>query len=358
MRILHLVLAPRLSGAEVLAKDLAIHQRMHGDAVALASLLPQHDDFSALRGELDGHAVTCLFPTRTYGSLGKLWHLYQAIRRFKPDVLLAHATIPAFYARALPVRVPVIYVMHSAANDFERSLIRRVERVLSRRAGAVVGVSEANLKDYVAAIGNHPLMQVIPNGVDTSRFVCTEGAAHSGKDGGAVQIVQIGRYNAVKDQLQTVRAFAEAARVVTGARLLLVGVIEDPAYFAAVKALVNELGLAGRVLVEGPRDDVTRLLAESHVFAMPSRSEGHSIAFLEALATGIPVVASRIDAFAFARDFPGVHLLDTMDTSTYAHALVSALREPRVARALDGLTLNDTARQYLAITRRVAGALA
>lgn len=357
MRILHLVLAPRLSGAEVLAKDLAIHQRMHGDAVAIASLLPQHDDFGALRAELDGHAVTCLFPARTHGSLGKLWHLYQVIRRFKPDVLLAHATIPAFYARALPVRVPVIYVMHSAANDFERSLFRRVERVLSRRARAVVGVSEANLKDYVAAIGRHPLMQVIPNGVDTRRFVCTAGAASSGKDG-AAQIVQIGRYNAVKDQLQTVRAFAEAARVVTDARLLLVGVIEDRAYFAAVNALVNELGLAGRVIVDGPREDVSRLLAESRVFAMPSRSEGHSIAFLEALATGIPVVASRIDAFGFARDFPGVQLLDTTDTVAYGHALVGALHEPRVERSLDGLTLNDTARQYQAITRRVAGALA
>jgi glycosyltransferase involved in cell wall biosynthesis len=357
MRILHLVLAPRLSGAEVLAKDLAIHQRMHGDAVAIASLLPQHDDFNALRAELDGQAVTCLFPVRTHGSLGKLWHLYQVIRRFKPDVLLAHATIPAFYARALPVRVPVVYVMHSAANDFERSLFRRVERVLSRRAGAVVGVSEANLKDYVAAIGRHPLMQVIPNGVDTRRFVCTAGAASSDKDG-AAQIVQIGRYNAVKDQLQTVRAFAEAARIVPHARLLLVGVIEDPAYFSAVNALVSELGLAGRVIVDGPRDDVSRLLAESRVFAMPSRSEGHSIAFLEALATGIPVVASRIDAFAFARDFPAVQLLDTTDTAAYGHALVHALHEPRVERSLDGLTLNDTAQQYQAITRRVAGALA
>lgn len=357
MRILHLVLAPRLSGAEVLAKDLAVQQRMHGDAVALASLLPQHDDFSALRSELDRHQVTCLFPARRYGSLGKLWHLFQVIRRFKPDVLIAHATIPAFYARALPVRVPVIYVMHSAANDFERSVFRRVERVLSRRANAVIGVSEANVKDYVAAIGRHPLMQVIPNGVDTSRFVCTAGTVRNGHDG-TTQILQVGRYNAVKDQLQTVRAFAELARVVTGARLLLVGVIEDPAYHAAVKALVNELGLAGKVTVDGPRGDVTRLLAESQVFAMPSRSEGHSIALLEALATGIPVVASRIDAFAFARDFPGVQLLDTTDTATYARALSSALQEPRVARAMDGLTLNDTVQQYLAITRRVAGALA
>jgi glycosyltransferase involved in cell wall biosynthesis len=87
---------------------------------------------------------------------------------------------------------------------------------------------------------------------------------------------------------------------------------------------------------------------------MPSLSEGHSIAFLEALATGIPVVASTIEAFAFARDFPGVQLVDTADTSAYAQAFLNALRQPRVERALKGLTLNDTAEQYLAIARRVA----
>jgi glycosyltransferase involved in cell wall biosynthesis len=354
MRILHLVLAPRLSGAEMLAKDLAIHQRQHGDAVGVASLLPQHDDFRALRDELESNDVACLFPARAHGYLGKLWHLYQAIRRFKPDVLLAHATIPAFYARALPVRVPVIYVMHSAINDFERSLFRRVERLLSSRARAVIGVSETNVNDYVATIGRHPLMRVIPNGVDTRRFVCTTGG-DPGRAGGPLQIVQIGRYNAIKNQLQTVSAFAEAARLVPEARLLLAGVVEDPAYFAAVQARVREIGLEARVVMDGPRGDVSRVLTESSVFAMPSRSEGHSIAFLEALATGIPVVASHIDAFAFARDFPGVQLIDTADTGAYAQALVSALRQPRVARSLAGLTLNDTAEQYLAITRTVAG---
>lgn len=52
MRILHLVLAPRLSGAEVLAKDLAIHQQKSGETVGIAALTPQHDDFAALHGEL------------------------------------------------------------------------------------------------------------------------------------------------------------------------------------------------------------------------------------------------------------------------------------------------------------------
>jgi hypothetical protein len=52
MRVLHLVLAPRLSGAEVLAKDLAIDQSAEGMAVCVASLLPVHAEFLPLQDEL------------------------------------------------------------------------------------------------------------------------------------------------------------------------------------------------------------------------------------------------------------------------------------------------------------------
>jgi len=352
MRILHLVLAPRLSGAEVLAKDLAIHQQRSGETVGIASLVPQHDDFASLRVELEANSVTCLFPTKLRGPLGKLWHLDRMVRRFRPDIVFAHATIPAFYARALPIAAPVVYVMHSAANDFERGLFRRVERMLSRRARAVIAVSPANVDDYVGAIGNHPLMMVIPNGVDMARF---GDAAHVERGPRQTQptIVQIGRYTTVKNQLQTVHAFHDVAKWIPAARLLLYGVVEDSAYYQAVTELVNRLGLADRVVVGGPRSDVSSLLFDANVYAMPSRSEGHSIAFLEALASGIPVVASAIRPFAFAADFASVQLIDTDDTQAYTQALVAALSQSRAQRPLAGLTLKDTADRYMAVAHRV-----
>jgi glycosyltransferase involved in cell wall biosynthesis len=81
--------------------------------------------------------------------------------------------------------------------------------------------------------------------------------------------------------------------------------------------------------------------------------EAHSIGFLEALASGIPVVASRIAAFEFARDYPGVSLVDTKNPSAYAQALLDALNAPRAWRSLDGYTLHDTAESYLKIAQAV-----
>ncbi len=355
MRILHLVLEPRLSGAEVLAKDLALHQQRDGSVVCVTSLLPAHPDFAPMREELQRGGVLCRFPAKRHSLPGKLWQLAGVIRSFRADVIFAHATIPAFYARALPGTVPVIYVMHSATNDFEHALFRHVERLLSTRARAVIGVSPANLNDYTAAVGSHPLMTLIPNGVDTGRFAFDGRAVSAGQ---TLQIVQVGRYTSVKNQLQTVHAFRDVAAQMSDVRLVLYGVVEDPAYFDAVSDLVGKLGLTARVVVSGPHTDICSVLHASNVFAMPSRSEGHSIAFLEALASGIPVVASTIAPFAFAKTLPGVQLVDTDDTAAYARALVCALGQRRTQRSLTGLTLQDTAQRYLAVAHQVTAARA
>lgn len=350
MRILQVILAPRLSGAEVLAKGVAIGHQRGGHSVCIASLMPEHDDFAHISAELRVHEVACLFPKKMLGRIGRLLFLHRAIRTFRPDIIFAHSTIPALYVRALPTRVPIVWVMHSGANDFANSALLRAERILSGRAKAVIGVSQKNIDDYVKEVGSHPSMIVVPNGVDVSRFTdeTLPPVAVACK-----QIVQVGRYIPEKNQLQTVQAFAHVARADPDARLLLCGVIENLAYHAAVVDLVKKLGLQDRVVIDGPQMNVAQILRSSTVFAMPSSFEAHSVGFLEALASGIPVVANAITAFAFASNFPGVQLLDTNDIDAYGRALLEALTQPRATRPLNGLTLQGTADRYLAIARDV-----
>ena len=363
MRLLQLVLAPRLSGAEMLVKGIAIDHQRAGHVVCVTSLMPAHDDFTAATAELAAHGVACHFPSRHYERFGRLTFLYRSIRRFNPDIVFAHATIPAIYARALPLRVPIVWVMHSSVNDFVVSpLLCRAEQLLSRRAKAVIGVSQKHVDDYLDAVGRHPALIVVPNGIDIARFenaasnaTGNDGSGAAGNTGAAKRIVQIGRYVPEKGQLDTLRAFARVLAAEPDARLMLCGVIEDRAYHAAVVALANELGITSRVDIEGPITHVDEILGESAVFVMPSSAEAQGIAFLEALASGIPVVGSLIPAFAFARDWPGVQLVDTADPDRYGRALVAALREPRAQRPLDGFRLEDTAQRYLAIARQAIG---
>ncbi|MFM0205166.1 glycosyltransferase family 4 protein [Paraburkholderia fungorum] len=352
MRILQLVHAPRLSGAEVLVKGVAIHHQRAGHEVCITSLLPQQDDFAGIRAELQAAGVTCLFPSTRYGRVGKLLHLYRVVRQFRPDFIVAHATLAALYVRLLPVHTPIVWVMHSGVNDFENSALKQAERLLSRRARAIIGVSQQNIDDYLREIGKHPAMVVIPNGVDASLFAEDNSASAPDIEVPAKQIVQLGRYIEGKSQLHTIRAFERVLQSEPEARLLLCGVVEDLDYHAAVVSLVQQLGLESRVTVCGPRLDVAAILRSSRVFAMPSRFEAQSIGFLEALASGIPVVASRIPSFGFASGFAGVNLVDTTDPDAYGRALVGALDMPRANRQLAGYTLHDTAERYMTIARQ------
>ncbi len=364
MRILQLILTPRLSGAEMLVKGIAIDHQHSGHTVCVASLLPPHCDFAPAVSELAAHGVTCQFPARRYERFGRLLFLYRAIRHFKPDVIFAHSTIPALYVRVLPVRAPIVWVMHSGLNDFlGNNLLQRAEQILSLRAKAVIGVSQKNIDEYMTTIGPHPALFVVPNGVDAARFrnalnaesFATAGASVIDGSVPSKRIVQIGRYIPEKGYLETLRAFKCMLDSEPDARLLFCGVTENRAYHSAVITLVDELGIASRVEIKGPESDVAAILRTSSVYAMPSRFEAHSVGFLEALASGIPIVANAIPAFRFACNWPGVQLVDTTDSDQYGRALAAALGEPRTQRSLDGMTLEDTAERYLAIARQVIG---
>jgi hypothetical protein len=84
----------------------------------MTSLLPQQDDFVAIRAELEAAGVMCRFPDVRHGRIGKLLHLYRVVREFRPDFIIAHATLAALYVRLLPVHTPIAWVMHSGVNDF------------------------------------------------------------------------------------------------------------------------------------------------------------------------------------------------------------------------------------------------
>lgn len=353
MRILHVVHTPRLSGAEVLAKGLSIEHQSAGHAVCVTSLFPLLADFAYSRSELVAAGVICDFPESIVGRFGRLARLRHSIQSFAPDIIIAHATLAAVYVRLFPTGAPIVYVMHSGVNDFDDPKLRYTERLLSRRAAAVIGVAQKNVDDYRQHVGPHRLVKVIPNGVDTIKFGQRNDGCETSQVARPKQIVQLGRYVEEKGQLDSIRAFETVLQHEPDAKLLLCGVVEDAAYHASVVELVQRMNLAERVVLSGPAINVPTILQSASAFAMPSRMEAHSIGFLEALASGIPIVASRIAAFEFARDFAGVSLVDTTDTQIYARALLDALKMPRSIRALDGYTLRDVADQYMKLFHEV-----
>jgi glycosyltransferase involved in cell wall biosynthesis len=142
-------------------------------------------------------------------------------------------------------------------------------------------------------------LHLMPGGVDLTRFgecrggaepahVAAESAESTESDGPT--LIWVGRMDAVKGLDTLIAAFARV-RVGRPARLLLVG---DGPVREAVEADVARRGLAACVQLLGRRDDVPALLSGADLFVFPSRTEGFPNALLEALAAGVPVVATDV----------------------------------------------------------------
>lgn len=140
----------------------------------------------------------------------------------------------------------------------------------------------------------------ICNGVDTARFhpepagerrhpeITTRFGEHT------VIVGSVLRFNAIKDPMNLIEAFVNAHRRATrnGIRLGLAMVGDGPLRLAALDYL-TAAGIAGNAWLPGSRDDVPLLMRSFGVFVLPSRREGISNTLLEAMATGLPVIATE-----------------------------------------------------------------
>lgn len=108
---------------------------------------------------------------------------------------------------------------------------------------------------------------------------------------GDLVVGSIGTLRPVKNFTGLVRAFSTTVERLPRARLLIVG---DGPERGALEELISGLGLGDVARLVGPRSDIPELLAVMDVFALASLSEGMSLAVLEALGAGVPVVATRV----------------------------------------------------------------
>jgi glycosyltransferase involved in cell wall biosynthesis len=231
-------------------------------------------------------------PIRPWRDLAALVELWWLLRRERPEILHASSSKAGILGRAaaalagVPVRIFTAHGWAFAAQTGAASLLYRwADRAMRPLTAATVCVAEQQRAAGLAARTCDPERTVvIPNAVDAA------GAPRARHDGGGVPlVVAVGRLKAPKDPLTLVRALA---RLPAGSyEAVLVGEGPDRPRLAAE---IDALGLGDRVRLAGDRRDVPELLAGADVFVLSSASEGMPVSVLEAMAAGLPVVASRV----------------------------------------------------------------
>jgi glycosyltransferase involved in cell wall biosynthesis len=324
-----LVLAKGLGrgGTERLIVGAARHLDRSQFELVVAYLLPWKDAFVA-DIEATGTEVVCLDAPRPT-SVAWLPRLRRLVRERAIDVVHTHMPLPAVAARlALPGRRPAfVHTEHNMWDRYRRPT-RWANAATYRRNARVIAVSDG----VAGSIRSSVPVEVVVHGTDPSLAVTGEAAraaarADLGVAPDARVVGSVGNFTAKKDQATLLRAVAEvpAADLGGGGDAVLVLVGLGPLE-GELRALARDLGIAERVVFAGSRDDVFALLPALDVFALSSRFEGLPIALLEAMASGVAPVATRVggipEVINDGRD--GV-LVDPGDPTGLAAALTRVL---------------------------------
>ncbi len=227
--------------------------------------------------------------------LGMALTMADAMKVRQPHLVLTYnwGAIESIAAARL-VRIDNI-VHHEDGFGPEESAAVLTRRVYLRRcllpAVRAVVVPSRRLEKMALEVWRQPAPRVhyLPNGVDLRHFhvrTFPEGAAD-----GDVVIGHVGRFRPEKNQRALVRAFAVDPALRARARLLFVG---DGPELEATRALAAELGVADRVTFAGVHRDPAPLYRQMDIFALCSTTEQMPLSVLEAMATGLPVVSTRV----------------------------------------------------------------
>lgn len=344
MRIAQIMLARRLGGGERVFLDLcgAVASRGH-EVLAIGAAESDAMDALDRRTDLQCARVRC---NGTWDPLCR-WAIGRLLRRFEPDVVQTHmARASALGGKAAHSGgYPTLAMPHTMIN---LKYYRAIDLFLP---------TTADQEDHLRANGVPAAhMERIPH----FRSIEPVAAAKVPRKTDGV-VKTLGRFVHKKGFDVLLHAVAMAAQRGASFKLEIGG---DGPESPSLKALTEQLGIANRVSFCGWIDDVAAYLADADVFVLPSRSEAFGIVLLEAMACGVPIVASRVSGPLEILDEQTSLLVPADDPEALAAAITAAFEAPdashaRARAALAAFKVNYdesvVMERYLAACQRLAG---
>jgi glycosyltransferase involved in cell wall biosynthesis len=290
MRVLHVINSLILAGAEALTKELALECKRRGVDVSVA-VLKKLDN--AFEHELLGAGVPVIYLSST-GIYSPLHIVLLAQKISEYDVVQA-TLFPATLWTAMAVggkkRIPrLVTSEQNTTNRRRNAFMRPLDRWLYARYQAIPCASRAIEESLLAWLPKTSARtRVIHNAIDLKRFEHGNAIARSelGIPESVPLIAFTARFEPQKDHVTLLQSVAR----LTGVHLLLAG---DGPLRPKMEVVATSLGIRERVHFLGRRADVASLLRMADVYVQSSHFEGFGIAAVEAMASGLPVVASAV----------------------------------------------------------------
>jgi glycosyltransferase involved in cell wall biosynthesis len=264
--------------------------------------------------------------------------LSEIVLRHDINLIHAHDYKSDFFAYLLrwklrKRRPAVISTMHGwALPGLRGDVFWRLDLLLMRRFDHLIAVSDATKEEMVVAGVPSDLISVIHNGIDTatwSRCKVNLSMRHALGLINAFPIIgYVGRVSPEKDVENWLRAAAVVTREYPTAQFVIVGEGRDDGLLNQLKNLAEALGIAGQVHFLGYREDLPSIYATFDLFFLSSRREGICNSLLEAMAMGVPIVATDVGGTKeLIADGQTGYLLSAGDVEGMARVLLALVRD-------------------------------
>jgi glycosyltransferase involved in cell wall biosynthesis len=303
VKIIHVIARLNVGGAALSVLELAAAQQRLGHEVLIVAgqIPPGEASMEHVAQELGVdyvHLPSLQREVSPVADLAATRALRALIRRRRPDVVHTHTAkagttgrvAARFAGDAQPSAIVHTYHGHVLTGYFSKRrerAYRTVERVLATITDRLIAVSD-EVRDDLVALGIAPASKfaVVPYGFDLDRRLNGDGSKRAALDAGdAFVIGWAGRFTEIKRPLDLVRTAAK----VEGAVLVLAG---DGELRDEVAELARTLGIEDRVRFLGYVDDIGEWYAAFDAFLLTSLNEGTPVVAIEAMASGVPVVAT------------------------------------------------------------------
>lgn len=288
MRIMQIFPKFLFGGAEIMCANLSIALHNLGQDVIVISL---YNYKSPITKKMEDAGVKVVFLNKKGGvDFNLLRDLYQVVKAYRPDVIHSHLYI-CKYAHFISMLAGIqrrVHTIHSLANRSDRGINRIVNRILFSFFNVIPVALSITVKNSVLSTYgiDEKKVPVVFNGIPLDKCLSINSYKYK-----IDKYVHIGRFTEPKNHINLIKGFARFHEYNKEAKLFLYG---EGELLKECKKLVTELNANEYIVFCGLTSDVYKVLNEMDVFILPSLWEGMPMTLIEAMGTGLPIIASNV----------------------------------------------------------------